>query len=74
MQKGDKVKISGTRFTGIIDELYSERNKPQLGSISKVLLAKVKHDEDGRVVEYVINELRKMDKSVCLKTCLKLVI
>lgn len=60
MEINDKVKVTGTKITGVIVELYGELDRV-FTSHSTILLAKVKHDDSDIVREYVINELRKIE-------------
>ena len=62
IEKGDKVRVCGTKYTGEIIEVYGERDVARMGTNSKILFAKVRHDRDERTVEYVINELRKISE------------
>lgn len=59
MNIGDKVKLSGTRIEGVIEELYSDRNKVLFGTYSKIAFAKVRC-KDGVLREYQLSELRRV--------------
>lgn len=60
MVKGDRVKISGTKYTGtVISTTSSHSSKEPFAPAGAVMYVVVKRD-DGIEMEYTVNELRKI--------------
>lgn len=56
-EKGERVKLSGTKVFGEVIDCDVRRNALESRS-SSVLFVRVKHD-DGKEMEYACNELKK---------------
>ncbi len=66
IKTGDIVKIKGSNISGEVIEIFSERDRMKYGTFSKILLYKVKH-EDGKVLDYVCNEVSKIENDMVPK-------
>lgn len=59
MDIGQRVKVSGSSVTGVVIATNVIRDR-KFNSKSAILTVTVKHDSDGNQMEYVVNELRKI--------------